>query len=346
MKLFLKVSSDYIFVNNSSPINITLPFEIYINEEDNKNHINIGYNRIIYFKSDYNDKENNFFNDSNIEENTHFYGWIGYTDMTYRVKELCYLWKNEESEVFIFCNLNRNISSGFHVIEMYGGTLHYSNKDILIKTEVFSTYIYQLQGSFPFLYSNKQTIDIEEEPDIYYLKFNLGLYQNEKLILINESFGYIILDECSTEKKELICKIGKSELEEIPHRRIKSMIYFPSSIDKGPLIQLPMIGEIFINYKLPKIDLKINIIKSLENHFDQNNYIAYEVETNITNISNIVSETFQLDFEETNGTQSGECYFKKTYENPMYLLCILEKGNYTLSEIKNEIKLIDKNIKY
>ena len=52
-------------------------------------------------------------------------------------------------------------------------------------------YIYQFQGTFPFLYSNNQTINIEEGIDTYYLKFNIRYYQNETLIIINEPLLYI-----------------------------------------------------------------------------------------------------------------------------------------------------------
>ena len=205
---------------------------------------------------------------------------------------------------------------------------------------LYQMYIYQFQGTFPFLYSNNQTINIKEGIDSYYLKFNIRYYQNETLIIINEPLLYIFLDKCSSDNKELICTIDKSELEEIPLRLIKPKVYYPSSLDTEQLLPLPMIGEIILNYTLSKIDLEIKIIKLLENHCDQNNYFAYEVETNVTNISSLVSEKFQLDFIDNNEIIQADCFFKKANENPMYLLCMLEKGNYSLYEIKEEIKLL------
>ena len=228
---------------DSSLINVILPFQIYINQEDNPNRIVIGYNGIIYLKSDYNDKEKNIFNDSNIEENTKFNAYIKYDNIDTTFRTPCHFWKNTENIIFIFCYLNRNLSIGankFMILARPG--FPYNNLEVHIEFNSYVVNVFQLQGSFPFLYSKNQTINIEEGTDTYYLKFNIKNYQNEKLILVNEPPYYIFLDECSTEKKELICKIGKSELEEIPLSRIKPLVYYPSSEDKGPLIQLPMIG--------------------------------------------------------------------------------------------------------
>ena len=107
-------------------------------------------------------------------------------------------------------------------------------------------------------------------------------------------------------------------------------------MEEEELVSLSMVGEIFINHKLPKTNLKITIKQPVENHFDFENYIAYNVETDIKTISNLMTETFSLDFEEEKGKKSVECYFKKTNKNPLYLLCLPEMGTYSLSEIKEE----------
>ena len=91
-----------------------------------------------------------------------------------------------------------------------------------------------------------------------------------------------------------------------------------------------------------KENIYIKITNLLESTIDKNNFIGYE--TNITSISNIITYPFKLSFGDN---MECSCLMKKTSEKPLFLICNMDqKGNFSLVEIKKEIKLENINIKY
>ena len=339
----LNYKYEYSIFYDSSPIEVTLPLDININQQDNYGTQYVGENGIIYFKSDYNDSGQNIFNDSHFKERTTFRTKLLCDSRNYET--FCYLWKNTDGIIFLFCEFPSGFSNKYHNINITGGDFYYYNMKVNIISKLSFVDVYKFADYFPFLYSKNQTINIEEGTDTYYLKFKTKNYHNDKLIISNEH-SYIVLDKCSEENNELICRIDKSELEEASFQLFSLKLYYPFYIDYMEFFPLPLVGGILINYESPKIDLKITISKSVENHFDNNNFIAYEVKTNVKKISNLVTKHFKLNFTDGNITISAECYFKKTIEDPLYLLCLLERGTYSLSEIKEEIVLKDRHNKY
>ena len=333
---------------DSSPINIIKPLEINI--IGNTYDIYIGNKGMLYLETDYNDTELNVFNDSNIEENTKFNMSFSYGDKNYS-NIPCHLWKNGENIIYIFCKLNETLSNDNRKIKFDMVKFIY-NKLVINITQKFNISFIQLEKPIPFLYSKSQTINIEEGKDIYYLKFNAENYQNEKFIIRVEGPRQILLDECSMEQKELICKLYKSDIEENYFRYLYESnfkIYYPYL--NGPLIPSHMVGTISVKYNMEKIDVKITIGKLLQKYVDKYNTFAYEVETNVTNISNLVTEFFPLNFEffkETTETIVEDCFFKKANDNPLYLVCVSRGENISisLSEINNVIELTNIHGKY
>ena len=259
----------------------------------------------------------------------------------------CHLWKNMDGEIYIFCKINENFEKEINNIKIKEISFVYNKFLINIVSLLNTLYIKQFEKPLPFLYSKNQTINIEEGIDTYYLNFTIGCYQNEKLLILTGSASYFIFDKCSVEEKELICKFSKSELEEFSFNDFEFFVYYPY-ITEGTW-KLPMVDKFDINYKLQKIDLIVNINRLVENNFDKNNFLAYEVQTNIEKITNLVTETFYLSFEGSYDETIGECFFKKTNENPLYLLCKvhLEKDDeISLSKTIEEKQLNDKHIKY
>jgi hypothetical protein len=61
------------------------------------------------------------------------------------------------------------------------------------------------------LYSDKQTLNLDEGKESYDLKFKIVSYNQEKII-INWA---IVLEDCKQQNDELICPIKKSQLEAI-----------------------------------------------------------------------------------------------------------------------------------
>ena len=329
----------------SSPINVTLQFEINIDYEDNKDTINIGEKGIIYLKSDYNDAEDNFFNDDDIEEKTKFTAYILFDDKISQ-NVFCHLWKNTENIVYIFCRLNDNLDNGNHYFNMERTDFTYNERQINIIPKLNSNLnINQIGTTLPFLYSKSQTININEETNTYYLKFKIANYTNEKLVISSHDYnGQIILDKCTTIKKELNCSIDKSEFYEISTNEISLEIYYPF---KGKeFMSFPMVDKFDVNYNLQRINLSVTINKPAETYFDVDNSIAYEAETDPKDISNLQTEPFELIFENDDNTFPVFCYFKKTNGNPLYLICPFKKGTYSLSETNDETLIIDKHKKY
>ena len=151
--------------------------------------------------------------------------------------------------IIIFCKLNENFGEEHIWFDMQEANFIYDKYNIKIVPiyHYFSAFGYK--EPLLFLYSKSQTINIEEGKDTYYLKFNIGLYHNERLIIQSERprYIYILLDKCSIEKKELVCKIDKSELEDIYLHDIILRVYYP------PFARLMFLDEtvdkIFINYQ-------------------------------------------------------------------------------------------------
>ena len=329
---------------DSSPIKVTKPFEINIISD----YIDIflGDKGKLYLKTDYNDTELNIFDDSNIEENTQFTlsfssGEVKYSDIS------CHLWKNTENITFIFCQLVENLDNNNNHIIIDKTKFYYNELEVNIKQlKYIDIKFVQLEKPIPFIYSKSQTINLEEGKNIYNFTFNVENYHNE-ILIVKFELGSLILDKCSSDKKELVCPVDKSELEEYYFHYLEYRLYYP--FPQGYLIPIRMIDKITININSPKIDLKITITKLLENYIDLLNTIAYEIETNVTNITNLQSDIFALNFEDGKIIFSELCYFKKTNENPLYLLCLNEKAENSpiyLSEIKEEMILNDIHSKY
>jgi len=192
----------------------------------------------------------------------------------------------------------------------------------------------------PFLYSDKQIINVEEDKESYELKFKIGKYNNEKLIFYGRALNALILEECQIEGKDLICKIYKNQLDEILTKYGER--FYLSYSNEIKFFDFNNVMNIIINYNYTnKENIYVGINKLIGDHYDKYNLITYE--TNITNISNVVTDVFDL---KTN-TYATSCFFKKTEESKLLFLCLAaEEGNYSLGEITEEICKDDINIKY
>ena len=71
---------------------------------------------MLYLKTDLNDTIENIFNDSNIEEVTKFNTTLSCHDK--KIEDIsCHFWKNTDNIVYIFCQLNEQISCFNYGIE-------------------------------------------------------------------------------------------------------------------------------------------------------------------------------------------------------------------------------------
>ena len=157
------------------------------------------------------------------------------------------------------------------------------------------------------------------------------------------------MDYCTVKENELICNIDKNAIE----GRILSKEETFEAISFGKeygMIYHNLIFDIIIKYNANKENINVQIKKLLNMNANSGVMIAYE--TDVTQISRCTTKYFDLNFtlEDGSETKNAECFFKRNKDNkPLLLLCTLKyenSNNFTLSEIKEEIKLEDINMKY
>ena len=195
------------------------------------------------------------------------------------------------------------------------------------------------------MYSDTQIIRIEEDRETYELIFKKEKY-NDELLYLYSNDAYIPLDECSKNENEteLICKLEKEEIEEALQYN-KQIFETYSYYDKENydqkklgIYKMEIIENIIIiDERLEKQDIYVKITKLLlyNERIDKNIFVPYE--TNVTTISNVVTNKFQF---LRNNNSYITCYLKRSGNDPLLFLC---RWNYedfnTLGEIKNEIIL-------
>ena len=125
-------------------------------------------------------------------------------------KTNCGLWIQENRKFLVFCNIDESIPEGEYSLNLDRISFNYKEYIINLKASQLFTFK-KLNINIIDLYSYKQTIILEENKEIYDLKFKIVSYNNELLII---NYRYV-LENCKQENNELICPITKSKLEEI-----------------------------------------------------------------------------------------------------------------------------------
>jgi hypothetical protein len=234
-----------------------------------------------------------------------------------------------------------------HSYKINPSSFYYKNKKVDIISHADNLKFYQFNSKLPFLYSSKQVLNVDAKTDIYELKYKIGEYHND-ILLIEQRYDSLYLDKCSVQGKELICKINKKEIEEYVYyngQRLEISFYkYTFDNDSvGILLDNSNYG-IYVNYSLNKKDVYIEITKLVENVLERNNLVTYV--TNVTDITNVNSKEFNLDL--SDGTQIN-CFLKKSERTSLIMVCHLKenyKKSFRIGEIKQQINLKDINIKY
>ena len=343
----LNHENDYNIYYDSPSFDVNIPdVELYIRQEDNKINQNFGFNGVLRIIIDFNDSETNIFNASDLEEKSVFNTAITIDD-TELVKVKCFLWKQINEKLNMFCKFNKSFSEGNHNYKISESTFNYKGKNVVIISNANDLSFMQLNITIPFLYSGKQVLNINETIDIYELKYKIGEYHNEILYIFNR-YGGIIFDNCSIEGKELICSLTKSKIEEFAisnGKEIHVMYYNPNSFDEPTVETEYLLGSIYINYPFDKKDIYVNITKLIDNAIDEDNLITYE--TNATDTTDVNTDLFTITLSAENTIK---CFFKKTKGfSYLKLICRVPYNHgdtYSLGEIKEQIELKGINIKY
>ena len=317
--------------------------EIFINikQEDNPSPITIGKNGTLYYMTDYNDNETNIFNPSDIEEKTSFQTSFIEKDTSKDYKITCRLWKPNHKNLRLFCKLDESLSISPHSIKINNYTFNYGNHKISINFCLDYNLLNQIEY-LPFLYSDEQTINIDDKTESYSLRFNIETYNKEILFLGGNYFNKKKLN-CKAQKKELICEIKKEDIIEIlPINRGNMYIYYHYQ-SLGMIDKYPNVLDIKVNIEnLQKEKIYVGISKLLDKDIKEDNLVSFE--TNVTDISNLITEGSQCKM----GTNQYTCFLRKDPDKPLLFLCTgFQQGKYSLKGLINEEIILDNiNVKY
>ena len=152
------------------------------------------------------------FNTSEYENITFDIGLIlRYTDIIVNME--CLLWKPKEDNCLAICDIEKEPlieESSYFTIN---SIVPYKNK----KIKFYSKKIIDAQGpNVPFIYSEKQTVDLNDEKDFYYFNFKTGAIQEVNLNLQKENTEELYnsrFDKCEIKQRDMICKISKRRIE-------------------------------------------------------------------------------------------------------------------------------------
>ena len=165
---------------------------------------------LLPFKTNYIDKTN-IFNASDIEEKTTFLAILSsyciYTTIN------CRLWKPLNETMWVFCKLNKSLYSYDIIIKDV--VFHYKEHTLGVIFNHYRFSVKILNVPVPFLYSEKQIINLKEEIDSYDLKFHIMSYNAQPLYLSSDEDKKILLEDCKENGKDLICNIKKEKFYEI-----------------------------------------------------------------------------------------------------------------------------------
>ena len=140
---------------------------------------------------------------------------------------------------------------------------HLIGYKIIINSYPTSLCVEQFDIEIPFLYYDKQIINIEKDKETYELKFKYELYNNDILYICGQSNNYAVLDNCQNNTNEIICTIPKNKLEEILTFSGEQFKIGNMNDDIG-LFPFDFVFHININYcNIEKEDLFIGITKTI-----------------------------------------------------------------------------------
>ena len=328
--LYFNYLNNLTTVYQISPIQVILPKEndiiIKIKIEDNTD-IEIEPKGILYLITNFEDT-NNTFNDTYIYFNSTIKD-----DSNNKYNVNCKLWIPKNEKLRIICKLNENFKDSRQKISLNKVEFIYNNYNVMIFQQDYLE-VEQLNYEISFLYSEQQKIEIKEEIESYNLKFYIEKYNDEPLYIYGQGNNYIFLDNCKKNENELNCEISKEKIKE---RLIKNNEQFKvrGINDTIGVIDFKHISNIIINYKIDKkedIYIKLDRLLLYQSFYGQEG-TPTAIETNITNIPNIISDITE------------RCYFKKNKDSPLLYLCNFQEDDWQYN-IDKEIIMNDLHYKY
>ena len=321
-----------------SPMQVIIPDDnkIFLRIRSEVNNIEVGEKGIIYLVTDFIDNETNIFDPSYIEDWTFYMYLYGHYQNSYYTS--CRFWKQKNNtNISLLCNLFEIINDETK-ISIKEKELNFNGYKIVIYSDGEIDFT-QLNYTVPFLYSDEQTINVNQQKQEFTVSFNIVKYNDEALFLYGKPQCLAKFDGCDISGKTLNCRISKQKLEEILTLNELKFTVFAVN-DKAGIILLNFTGAITLNYNvINKENIYVGITKLLNNDRDN---LPIVFETNITSIPNLHSYYFP-DKDEYNN-YIGNCYFKKTKIYNLLLFCKYDSLYGFYKRFKNE-EILD-NIHY
>ena len=326
-----------------SPIQVKLPKDnniiIRLKKEVNFEPMIIGIKGVLYFITDYYDNEINIFNGK--EDTISFDSTLEHTKEN-EYNATCKFWKPKNDSVRIICNLKQNLKYQSQFVKLNPVSFGFNGYTLDILSSPYIQ-VNQTSYSLSFLYSDKQEIDINNEKDLYTLKFKKLFYYKEKLILYKEKLRRNNLN-CNEDEKEVACSISKKNLLKYLSKNGEKF-YISQQTNFNDILPMKSILDININYyNSKKTQINLEITKLLTPVVELNNFAVFE--TNITDISCFTSSYFEII---SNNNKISNCFLKKNNDrndNKLLLLCDATLPGKNFLGCINEIILEDINILY
>ena len=123
----------------------------------------------------------------------------------------CHLWKPKEDNCLAICDIEKEplIKEFYHFT--INSIISYKNKKIKFISKTYS-YLDSQGPNVPFIYSNQQVIDLNDEKDFYYFYYKTGAIQETNLILDSTRELYMLpVDNCDAKQRDMICKVSKKK---------------------------------------------------------------------------------------------------------------------------------------
>ena len=320
------ISSKYsIYLYQLAPILIKRPKsnEIVIKIK-NDNSMKIQKKGTLYLDTYYSDNSGlrDRINSNDIERKTVFDSII-FDDREnrneYSVK--CKLWKsrNDNYNISVICNLNEDLKYSSQKIALKDAVVNYNEYTIYIYSDDYIK-VEQVDYNIPFLYSDEQTIHINENNiylNYYNLVFNFESYNNDILYLYGTEDNYLLLDNCSPGNNKLLtCKIPTGKLNETITTSGNNFSVGTMNDNFG-IMKLNNILPIQILYNnVVKETIFVNLLNSLGSNYITG--VPFGFETNKNDIPNLITSKFWVG--------NNYCYFKKVTGKNLYFLCSSNVG--------------------
>ena len=272
--------------------------------------------------------ELDFFDETDIEGNTHFdLNITGNYSNTYKTN--CRLWKDAEKQIILFCELEGEFKTNEQFAINETKNIEYKSKKVELIFKIDPLKLLRVEGKLPFIYSNFQEKSITEEQKVIEVTFKVNAYNDEPLFISIHKNGVFQLQNCHKDSNELKCEISREDLDIYAKAENDLSVSYLNEFEGSS--DFTFVADIRVKY--PNVEKKdIYFILSKIGNKEVDFGSLYSVETNITEIDKIKTSYFEIKFTEV---QKTDCFLIKHDKlEPLYLSCYIGfEGNYSIAKI-------------